>query len=182
VELTQPVDKDEVLTRDTDEPRGVGRWPAGTEGTIVIDFGEHKLVEIYDENGIALDFLTVPATRLELVAEHSGGGPKARRLEQLLGITKEAAGYLEGQIEARLLDTPAIAVRENPPHGVNCAVDVPVRGIGAKADRVLTVRTIWIYQTPDAPPRLVSAYTTSSDQENRMHQAHQMRRPVRPPS
>ena len=61
------------------------------------------------------------------------------------------------QIKARLLDTPAIAVRENPPYGVNCAVDVPVRGIGAKADRVITVRTIWIYETPDAPPRLVSA-------------------------
>jgi len=163
VELTRPADKDEVLTRGPDEPRGVGQWPAGTEGAIVIDFGDDKLVEIYDQNGVGLDFVTVPANQLKLVAHHGAGEPKARRFEQLLGITNEAAGYLEGQIKARLLDTPAIAVRENPPHGVNCAVDVPVRGIGAKADRVITVRTIWIYKTPDAPPQLVSAYTTSLD-------------------
>jgi len=163
VELTRPADRDEVLTRGPEEPRGIGEWPAGTTGTIVIDFGEDKLVEIYDRDGIALDFVTVPATQLELFVDHSGGGPKARRFERLLGITNPAAGYLEGQIKARLLDTPAIAVRENPPHGVNCAVDVPVRGIGAKADRVITVRTIWIYETPDAAPRLVSAYTTSLD-------------------
>jgi hypothetical protein len=161
VELAQPVDKDEVLTREPGERRGIGQWPAGTEGAIVIDFGEDKLVEIYDQDGIALDFVTVPATQLELVSHHGAGEPKARRFEQLLGITNPAAGYLEGQIKARLLDTPAIAVRENPPHGVNCAVDVPVRGIGAKADRMITVRTIWIYETPGAPPRLVSAYTTS---------------------
>jgi hypothetical protein len=160
VELTQPVDKDEVLTREPDEPRGVGQWPAGTTGAIVIDFGDDKLVEIYDQNGIALDFVTVPTTQLEFVAEHAGE-PKARRFDQLLGITDQAAGYLEGQIMARIRDTPVTAVRENPPHGVNCAVDVAVRGIGANADQVITVRTIWIYKTPDAPPQLVSAYTTS---------------------
>jgi hypothetical protein len=37
-------------------------------------------------------------------------------------------------------------------------VDVQIRGIGAKANRVATVRTVWIVSTPTDPPRLVSAY------------------------
>jgi hypothetical protein len=56
VELTRPIDKDEVLTRGPEETRGIEEWPAGTEGAIVIDFGGDKLIEIYDQNGIALDF------------------------------------------------------------------------------------------------------------------------------
>jgi hypothetical protein len=160
VALTQPVAKDERLTRGAEEPKGIGLWPAGTTGAIVSDYGTHKLIEIYDEDGIALDFVTMPATDLEFVAHH-GGIPKARRFAQLLGITDQAAGYLEGQIMARIRDHPTVAVAENPPHGVNCAVDIPVRGIGARADRVATVRTIWHYQTNDSAPQLVSAYTTS---------------------
>jgi len=52
-------------------------------------------------------------------------------------------------------------VRENPPYGVKCVVDIQVRGIGAKADRVATVRTVWMFDHPDAPPRLVTAIPKS---------------------
>jgi hypothetical protein len=37
-----------------------GRWPAGTVGTVVEADAEHALVEISDERGHALDFISVP--------------------------------------------------------------------------------------------------------------------------
>jgi hypothetical protein len=89
---------------------------------------------------------------------HKDGGPKARGFEQILGITIDAIDYLEAQILARILDTPITEVRDNSPYGVNYVVDIQVRGIGAKADRVVTVRTIWIISTPGDPPRLVNAF------------------------
>jgi hypothetical protein len=49
----------------------VGGWPAGKTGAVVSDYGEVKLVEIADENGVALDFVQVPEARLKLVAKHS---------------------------------------------------------------------------------------------------------------
>jgi uncharacterized protein DUF6883 len=89
---------------------------------------------------------------------HEKGGPKARGFEQILGITIDAIDYLEAQILARVLDTPVTKIRDNPPYGIKYTVDMPIRGIGAKADRVVTVRTVWIISTPGDPPRLVSAY------------------------
>jgi hypothetical protein len=85
---------------------------------------------------------------------HKDGGPKARGFERMLGITIAAIDYLEAQILARVLDTPISEVRDNAPHGVNCAVDVQVRGIGAKAARTITVRAAWIISAPGNPPRL----------------------------
>jgi hypothetical protein len=76
----------------------------------------------------------------------------------MLGITIEAIDYLETQILARVLDTPIGEVRGNPPHGINYVVDIQVRGIGAKADRVITVRTVWIVGATGDPPRLVNAF------------------------
>jgi hypothetical protein len=89
---------------------------------------------------------------------HEKGGPKARGFEQILGITIDAIDYLEAQILARILDTPITKVRDNPPHGVNYVVEIQVRGIGAKADRVITVRTVWIVSAPGDAPRLVNAF------------------------
>lgn len=89
---------------------------------------------------------------------HEKGGPKARGFELILGITIEAIDYLEAQIMARVLDTPVSEVRDNPPHGINYVVDIQVRGIGAKAGRVVTVRTIWIVGATGDPPRLVNAF------------------------
>jgi|SRR5580700_4716212 hypothetical protein len=88
---------------------------------------------------------------------HKYGGPKARGFEQILGITIEAIDYLEAQILVRILDTPVSDIRDNPPYGVNYVVNIQVRGIGAKADRVINVRTVWTFEDPGAPPRLVTA-------------------------
>jgi Domain of unknown function (DUF4926) len=71
VALTQAVDKDETLTRPDGGNRGVGQWPPGTIGAVVSDYGDHKLVEIADDQGVALDFVTVPLEQLELVSKHS---------------------------------------------------------------------------------------------------------------
>jgi len=88
---------------------------------------------------------------------HKDGGPKARGFELILDITIEDIDYLEAQILARVLETPITDVRDNAPHGVNCVIDMPISGIGAKADRVANVRTVWAFDQPGAPPRLVTA-------------------------
>lgn len=57
---------DVVQLRDT-----VGKWPAGTTGTVVSERGEDKLVEISDRHGVTLDLISVAEPQLELVAKHS---------------------------------------------------------------------------------------------------------------
>ncbi len=71
VAFTQPVDKDETLTQPPSSRRGVGKWPAGTEGTVVSDYGDHKEVEIVGDRGETLDLVTVPVEHLKLVEKHS---------------------------------------------------------------------------------------------------------------
>jgi Domain of unknown function (DUF6883) len=88
---------------------------------------------------------------------HKYGGPKARGFEQILGITIDAIDYLQAQIMARILDTPVSEIRDNQPYGVNYVVNIQVRGIGAMADRDVNVRTVWTFEDPGAPPRLVTA-------------------------
>jgi len=52
-----------------------GRWPAGTIGTVVEADDELALVEISDDRGHALDFISVPhhalATRLDHTSERA---------------------------------------------------------------------------------------------------------------
>ncbi len=48
----------------------VGRWPAGTTGTVVKADENTALVEISDDRGHALDFVSVPQAALAVV----GGG------------------------------------------------------------------------------------------------------------
>jgi hypothetical protein len=50
-----------------------GTWPAGTEGTVVSDFVDHKMVEISDhENyGATLDMPIVPIAKLKLITKYS---------------------------------------------------------------------------------------------------------------
>ncbi|HEY6730855.1 MAG TPA: hypothetical protein VI039_07515 [Solirubrobacterales bacterium] len=48
----------------------VGRWPAGTTGTVVMDFGNQKMVEVSNPLGEALDLPIVAATNLDLVEKH----------------------------------------------------------------------------------------------------------------
>ena len=49
----------------------VGRWPAGTRGTVVDERGEWKQVEVADERGQMVDLISVAAPRLKPVAKHS---------------------------------------------------------------------------------------------------------------
>jgi len=60
-----------AFTEAIDKVEGTGKWPAGTEGTVVSDFGDHKMIEISDDQGVALDFVTVPVEQLELVIKYS---------------------------------------------------------------------------------------------------------------
>jgi len=49
----------------------VGRWPAGTMGTVVHDLGRWKQIEISDEDGVMLDLVSALEDRLKLVTKHS---------------------------------------------------------------------------------------------------------------
>jgi DNA polymerase/3'-5' exonuclease PolX len=60
-----------AFTKAIDKVEGAGKWPAGTEGTVVSDYGDHKEVEISDDRGVALDFPVVPVEQLQLVEKHS---------------------------------------------------------------------------------------------------------------
>jgi mRNA-degrading endonuclease RelE of RelBE toxin-antitoxin system len=60
--------------------------------------------------------------------------------------------------DRRVLDTPVSEIRDNAPYGIKCTVDMPIGGIGAKADRVANVRTVWAFDRRGAAPRLVNAY------------------------
>jgi hypothetical protein len=61
VAFTEPIAKFE----------STGTWPAGTEGTVVMDYGEAKMVEIVGDAGETLDLVTVPVEHLKLIEKHS---------------------------------------------------------------------------------------------------------------
>ena len=89
---------------------------------------------------------------------HEDGGPKARGFRSILGITLDDLDYLAHSIEVGVLATPVGSVRANPPHGANCIVVIPVRGLGEKSARIVDVRTVWEIAKQGARPRLVSAF------------------------
>jgi hypothetical protein len=89
---------------------------------------------------------------------HKHGGPKARGFERILGITIDDIDYLEAQITSGVRQAPIASIREKPPHGTHCVVELPVRGIGLHSGRRANVRTVWEIAEPGDPPRLVSAY------------------------
>ena len=61
--------KHQIVEHDVVAFRGaVGAWSPGTVGAVVSDYGDVKLVEITDKQGVALDFVQVPASQLDLVA------------------------------------------------------------------------------------------------------------------
>lgn len=86
------------------------------------------------------------------------GRPKARGFETILGITFENVEYLEGAIQTGIMAVGVEAVRENPPHGINCVVAVPVRGLADKNSRVVYVRTVWSLAAAGERPRLATAF------------------------
>ncbi len=49
-----------AFVQAVDKVNGDGRWPAGTTGTVVSDYGDHKEVEISNDRGVALDYVILP--------------------------------------------------------------------------------------------------------------------------
>jgi hypothetical protein len=61
-----------ALTEAIDKNESVGIWPAGTKGTVISDYGDHKMVDIVNELGETLDMPVVAVEKLKLVAaKHS---------------------------------------------------------------------------------------------------------------
>ncbi len=60
-----------AFTAAIEKDEGTGTWPAGTEGTVVSDYGDHKMIEIVNDSGETLDLVTAPIEHLELVEKHS---------------------------------------------------------------------------------------------------------------
>lgn len=50
----------------------VEHWPAGAQGTVVIDFGDNKMLEMAGERDDPLDLPIVPIEKLKLVTKYSG--------------------------------------------------------------------------------------------------------------
>jgi hypothetical protein len=48
-----------------------GRWPTGTIGTVVEADDEQALIEISDDRGHALDFVTIPHHALAPAPDHA---------------------------------------------------------------------------------------------------------------
>lgn len=51
----------------------VGKWPPGTRGSVVSDYGDVKLVEISDPDkfGATLDLIQVAEPLLKLITKHA---------------------------------------------------------------------------------------------------------------
>ncbi|MGH2903688.1 MAG: DUF6883 domain-containing protein [Solirubrobacteraceae bacterium] len=89
---------------------------------------------------------------------HEVGGPKALGFKRILGIMLADIDYVEGAIYMGILLMPVSSVEENPPWGISCVVNMPLRGRGEKSGRVVNLRTAWAIDYPGALPRLASAY------------------------
>lgn len=50
--------------------KAIGKWPAGAEGTVVMDFGGEKLLEMAGETEDPLDLPTVHRNKLRLIAKN----------------------------------------------------------------------------------------------------------------
>lgn len=48
----------------------VGHWPAGAKGTVVLDFGEEKMLEMAGQSEDPLDLPVVHREKLELVGKY----------------------------------------------------------------------------------------------------------------
>jgi hypothetical protein len=59
------------LTRPVAKTQEAGDWPAGTIGAVVSEHDQHKLIEISDDDGQMLDFISETEDRLKLISKHS---------------------------------------------------------------------------------------------------------------
>jgi len=92
-----------------------------------------------------------------LAPDHRDGGPKAKGFAEMLGISLRSIRHLENEIKAGILEVPISATRPNPPHGIHCVVEFPIRGLGRRQGTVVMLRTVWMSH-PQDPPRLLTAY------------------------
>ena len=69
-------DKREIEDIDVVEiTEAVGHWPAGARGTVVIDFGVDKMLEMSGERDDPLDLPVVSTEKLRLIARHGVPAP-----------------------------------------------------------------------------------------------------------
>ena len=59
---------------EIDKVESTGKWPAGTRGTVVDDYGDHKMVEILNNLGLTLDLLVVAEAKLKLIRHYQSEG------------------------------------------------------------------------------------------------------------
>jgi hypothetical protein len=89
---------------------------------------------------------------------HEVGRDKAVGFLQILGISSEDVEYLTAALLDGVRRAPVVAVRENPPYGINCNVVVPVRSLREHADRIANVLTSWELRYEGDRPRMITAY------------------------
>lgn len=95
--------------------------------------------------------------RYSLAKGHRRGGPKAVLFERLLGITLDDVDHLEAAIRRGVTIHPVVRAWETP-YGQQCAVRIPVSGVGIQQRNVMVVTTGWQLRYVGDRPRLVSAY------------------------
>jgi hypothetical protein len=93
-----------------------------------------------------------------LNAANEFGAAKARGFALILEITIDDADYLEAAILSAITVAPITAIRDCAPHGVNCVVEVPVRGLDRKSTRLVNIRTVWRIGAPGDRPHLTTAF------------------------
>jgi hypothetical protein len=104
-----------------DKLEGTGKWPAGTEGAVVIDYGDHKMVEVSNDLGEALDFPVVPEEKLELIAMHRGPLPESpasatkKRLHTLIDQLDETEAKRALTLLEKEREDPMIAAFRDAP-------------------------------------------------------------------
>jgi hypothetical protein len=71
--LKQAIHENDVVefTQTVDKVEGAGQWPPGTMGTVVAEHSEHKLIEISNDRGEALDYISQTEDQLKLITKHS---------------------------------------------------------------------------------------------------------------
>jgi hypothetical protein len=66
----QVIDEHDVVafTEPIAKAESTGTWPVGTIGTVISDYGDHKLIDIVGKDGVTLDMPAVPIEKLKLIA------------------------------------------------------------------------------------------------------------------
>jgi hypothetical protein len=104
-----------------------------------------------------------------LVLDHEDGGPKAKEFRDMLGIGPDSSEYLEWQIRVGITHTPITLVRPLPSDAIACTVQFHIAGRGRYIHRTASPRTVWVVNTPTAPPRLITALTREGAQMSTTH-------------